>query len=91
MSRSFLFAAFLLVATAVQAVSPARESANGGGGTCPEAEAQVANEEPAVTTEPAPPPSAAPATPTPVAAKNSAIARPRNGVRWHSFVPGMFK
>ena len=76
----------------MQAVSPARESANGGGGTCPEAEAQaVASETPAATTEPAPQANAAPAAPAPAAAKNSAIARPRNGVRWHSFVPGMFK
>jgi hypothetical protein len=92
MSRTILFAAFLLAATAVQAVSPARESANGGGGNCPEAEesAVAASAEPAPAVEPSRQAGAAPTTPAPVAPKG-AVTRARNGARWHSFVPGMFK
>lgn len=91
MSRTLLFAAFLLAATAVQAVAPARESANGGGGICPEAEAQAVASSDEAAAEPAPQAGVPAATPPRTAAKSSAIARPRNGVRWHSFVPGMFK
>jgi hypothetical protein len=95
MSRTFLFATCLLVlASAVHAVNPARESANGGGGVCPEAVAQAAaghdaSAVPATTDAVSQATPAPAATPTP--AKRNAVARPRGGTRWHSFVPGMFK
>lgn len=95
MTRTTAFACCLLfAATAVQAVSPSRASANGGG-NCPETQAALV-EEAAVPgtaaggTAATPDPNAAPnSAATPV--KRNALARPRSGARWHSFLPGMFK
>ena len=90
MSRH-LFALLLLAATvSAQAVTPARQGANSGGGTCPESDASTAVEE-AAATEPAPP-AAKPAAPAEAAkGGGGSIARPKPGARWHSFLPGMFK
>lgn len=86
-------AALLLLAASVtaQAVAPARESANGAGGTCPETEAVAAadEEEAAVEGRDAADPKAEAAS---QGTKPAVLTRPnRTGPRWHSFLPGMFK
>jgi hypothetical protein len=91
MSR-FLFALLLLAATVTaQAITPARQDADGAGGNCPGVD-EIARAENAAD------PGAAPATPakagTPPAQPKAASplsARPKSGTRWHSFLPGMFK
>lgn len=90
MSRTLFLAALLLVATSLHAATPARESANGGGGVCPELDAQASAAPVPAASEPAAAPAAAAPTPA-TAATKPALARPRTAARWHSFVPGMFK
>ena len=89
--QRFALAIVLLAAAAMaQAVTPARQDANGSGGHCPEAEAS----ETPVTAD-----AAAPAEPAPAAgkaagpapSKGGSVAKTRPGTRWHSFLPGMFK
>lgn len=91
MSRH-LFALLLLAATvSAQAVTPARESANGAGGTCPEAEvdAVAVQEEPVVEPRTR---AEAKAEAASQGTKPAVLTRPnRTGTRWHSFLPGMFK
>jgi hypothetical protein len=86
MSR-FLLAFFLFAAAVTaQAITPARQGANSGGGNCPETETAVVEGEAA----PEPAPAATKSAPPPQA-KGATMARPKSGARWHSFLPGMFK
>ena len=95
MRRHLLTLALLTLAATAQGVTPAREDANGAGGSCPEAQAAAASDA-ATTPAPAlgqgaPVPVAAPAgapAPTKVAGGSRAS---KAGDRWHSFLPGMFK
>ena len=90
MSR-FLFALLLLAtAVSVQAVTPARQDADGAGSTCPEAE-QVAAAENAAAEQPQPPAPAKTTAPPAQAKETTPLPRPKSGARWHSFLPGMFK
>ena len=89
MPRTAFAILFLAAALSAHAVTPSRQGANSSGGTCPEstAEASVAAEE-----ELAVEPAAVAAKPAPPArAKSGAVARPKAGMRWHSYLPGMFK
>ena len=83
--------AFLLLAaaTAVQAITPSRQDANGAGGNCPESDTVTVEEGDAVA-PPEPAPAAAKAA-APPATKGGSVAKTRPGARWHSFLPGMFK
>jgi hypothetical protein len=92
MQRHLLTAALLLLLTAAaQAMTPARQDANGSGGSCPEAHADESTEpEVADAAAANPDPRAAPAV-APRQAKVGAADRPRSGTRWHSYLPGMFK
>jgi hypothetical protein len=88
MSRIALSIAMLLLAATAQGMTPARQDANGSGGSCPESQAVVA-EDPAEATGSASRAPVAPAVATP--AKPAAAATRRSGARWHTFLPGMFK
>ena len=87
MSRHMLALLLFAAAASAQALDPARQDANGGGGTCPAAEASEEGEEAAEQAPNRTPGKAAPGSPS----KGGSIARPRTGARWHSFLPGMFK
>jgi hypothetical protein len=88
MSRFLLALILLAAAVTAQAITPTRQGANSGGGTCPETETVIADAEDAPAQEPAP---AATKTAPPPQAKGGTMARPKSGARWHSFLPGMFK
>lgn len=93
MTRRILTAALLLmVAAAAHGMDASRASANSGGGSCPEAQAEdmadAAADAASTDTRPVVVP--APATTT-VGGKAANASRPRSGARWHSFLPGMFK
>lgn len=86
-----MFALLLLVGLAHAAGDPARHSADGGGACPSDAEA-------AVQPEDAAPPAAAAATKRsggavdrPQASGGSGGESTRARLRWHSFVPGMFR
>lgn len=91
MSRHLVALLLLAATVSAQAVTPARESANGAGGTCPETAAAPAqgDEETAVASRD---PATAKADAASQGSKPAVLTRPnRTGTRWHSFLPGMFK
>lgn len=89
MYRHLLCLALFGAALSAQAISPARESAGGSGGQCPEtATADVAAGEAAATPEAQ---STSPAAPAPVSNKAGNVTRGKQGARWHAFLPGMLK
>ncbi len=87
MSRYLLAALLLIVAATAQAITPARQDADGGGSDCPNAE-PAAEEAPAADEPVAG--GTKPAAPAP-SKGGGTMARPKAGARWHSFLPGMFK
>jgi hypothetical protein len=92
MSRHLLTLTLMLLAATAQGMTPAREDANGAGGSCPESQAAAvaaAAPAPAVgqaASDPAATPP--PAAPAKVGGGSRAA---KAGDRWHSFLPGMFK
>lgn len=87
MSRLLLCLILLAAAVTAHAITPSRQDANGGGGTCPETETPVATTDSGAPQEP----SAAASKTPPTQAKSGTLVRPKTGARWHSFLPGMFK
>ena len=78
---------------AAQVVTPNHASGDGSGATCPEA--RTAAEVAPVQGRPddvAVPAAAVQAPPAKVApARSTPAVRPKSGMRWHSFLPGMMK
>jgi hypothetical protein len=93
-SRQLLTLALLFLAATAQGMTPNRAGANGGG-SCPEAQADVAAEaatarDPVLAAGGDDASSAAPSA-APAPAKATQGNRVKAGTRWHSFLPGMFK
>jgi hypothetical protein len=94
MTRSLLSCALLLAAFVVQAATPSHSTADGAGAGCPPAQNQApAALEPGAESRPVATPEAEAAAPVSgsTAGESSSVVRHRHGVRWHSFLPGMFK
>ena len=87
MLRSTLCILLLLASSTVASRDLRLQSHNGEEGTCPAAEADIAGE-----AKPAAAPTAAPAkrTKPPTTVRGGDNTRTQ-GLRWHSFLPGMFR